>query len=346
MSVELPVRDVDQGARVMSFDASVDALLALLAGVERVLVVAHERPDGDAVGSALAAYHLLSAMGKQVRVYNEDAIPYNFTFLPGADQWQTSLDEATLDHQLLILLDCAERHRAGARLAPRAWACEHVVVIDHHKSYDPTLAHLYVRDAAACATGAVLYRIATRAQVSMSLALAQCLYCCVMTDTGGFRYASTTPEAMRIAAALLEAGVEPWPMTSRIYEDQPVARLQLLSRVLQTLTLSPCGRLAFLRIDDATLASVGAPLELAEGFINYARGVRGVELATQLREDGPNRWRVSFRSRGVVDASALAERFGGGGHHNAAACVMEGAPDEVEARLSAALVALLDAGGA
>ena len=119
-------------------------------------------------------------------------------------------------------------------------------------------------------------------------------------------------------------------------------RLDLLALVLDTLELSECRRLAFLRIENAMFEATGTGPELTDGFINYARSIRGVEVATQLRDQGDDRWRVSFRSRGKVDVSELAAKFGGGGHHNAAGCMIEGTSDEIVHKLSQALVELLD----
>ena len=131
-------------------------------------------------------------------------------------------------------------------------------------------------------------------------------------------------------------------MTSRIYESEPRERLDLLALVLDTLDQSECGRLAFLRIEREMFDETGTTPEHTDGFINYARSIRGVEVATQLMETGDDQWKVSFRSRGKVDVSELAVRFDGGGHHNAAGCQMTGSPAEVEARLSDALVDILD----
>lgn len=321
--------------------AEIDALLARVRAARRVLVCAHQHPDGDAVGATLACAHMLDQLGKEVIVYNQDPIPYNFRFLPGADRWVHEVDAAN-PPDLTIVLDCAEPSRVGPKMPAAGWG-EVIAVVDHHKTWDAGFASVYVRDVAASATGELLYRIATHAGLVLTRELAECLYCCLMTDTGSFRYSSTSATVFRAAAALLEAGVDPWHMTSHIYESQPRQRLELLSRVLSTLRFSPCERLAFVRIDRAMLEATGADLRMTDGFINFARSVEGVEVAIQLTEsdEQAGRWFISLRGRGRVDVSALARRFGGGGHHNAAGCAVDGAPEVIEAQFAEALDGLL-----
>lgn len=318
----------------------IDTFLEVIEQNERFLVVSHTSPDGDAVGSTLSMGLVLEALGKEVVFYNRDQVPYNFEFLEAADSMVTEVaQDAEID--VTVILDCAEPERIGENFPKNGWG-ETVVVVDHHKTWDQDFADVYVRDVAAAATGELVYRVAVAAGVSLTKPIAEALYCCVMTDTGSFRYSNTSRTTFRIAGELIDAGVEPWTMTSHIYESQPKERLELLALVLETLELSHCGRLAFLRIENAMFEATGTGPELTDGFINYARSVRGVEVATQLREHDEDLWRVSFRSRGKVDVSALAAKFGGGGHHNAAGCKISGTSDEIVAKLSQALVDLLD----
>lgn len=316
-----------------------DAFQQLISDYEHFLVVAHTTPDGDAVGSTLGLALLLEEQGKKVTIYNRDPIPYNFQFLPGAEKWRTELDD--LDPvDVTVVLDCAMPGRIGEDFPSQGWG-EKVAVVDHHKTWDEEFADVYLRDPSAAATGELLYRLAVR-YGDISSEVAKNLYCCVMTDTGSFRYSNTSRTAFRIAGELVESGVEPWEMTSEVYENQPRQRLELLCRVLDTLSLSSCGRLAFLRVEKTMLDDLDVEEDLTDGFINYARSIQGVEVATQMRERGDGQWRVSFRSRGLVDVATLAEKFGGGGHKNAAGCEIQAPPNVIEEKLSQALVDLLD----
>lgn len=313
-----------------------DAVAEVINAASSFLVVSHVHPDGDAVGSTLSMGLVLDRLGKDVVFYNAHEVPYNFRFLPGAERWVNTVPDRPYD--VTIVLDCGEPHRVG-ELPGHAWG-DTVMVVDHHKTYDPDFAHVYFQDVSAAATGELVFRLAEHFGV-LDQEIAQNLYCCLLTDTGSFRYSNTSQQTFSMAGSLVAAGVDPWYMTSHIYESQPRERLMLLGRVLNTLEFSPCGRLAFLTIQASDFPP-DTDLSLIDGFINYARSVQGVEVATQLMEadDG---WRISFRSRGSVDVSALAAQFGGGGHHNAAGCQIEGSAADVRAGLTAALVSMLDA---
>ena len=316
-----------------------DRFADLVRAHESFVVVSHACPDGDATGSTLAMGLLLEALGKKVTFFNRDPIPYNFAFLPGAQTWRTQITEPDRP-QVTIVLDCGSPEALG--LAPQwsGWGSEAIVVLDHHKRVDAEFASLYVRELSAAATGEIVYRALVTLGAELSVEIATCLYCCVLTDTGSFRYASATPTSFRIAGQLVEAGVDPWTMTSHIYESQPVARIELLARALSTLSLSASGKLATIRIERDALLSARADLSLTDGFINYARGIDGVEVAAQLIEITEG-WRVSFRSRGGVDVSRLAKEFGGGGSRFGAGCVMTGSHAEVEQALADALEEIL-----
>lgn len=315
------------------------AVADVIAAATSFLVVSHTSPDGDAVGSTLAMGLLLEQLGKKVCFYNQDPVPYNFEFLPGAQNWTTTIPESA-SFDVTVMLDCGERGRIGAGFPENGWG-KTVLIIDHHKTWDPSLADAYIHDVNAAATGELLFWLVGKIG-TLTSDIAQNLYCCMMTDTGSFRYSNTSRTAFRIAGELVEAGANPWHMTSHIYEDQPKERLELLCSVLSTLSISSCGRLAFLRVEQQMIDNASASGDITDGFINYARSIRGVEVATQLREADNGVWRISFRSRGKVDVSSLAAKFGGGGHYNAAGCEMSGTPQEIEARLSQALVDLLD----
>lgn len=322
--------------------AQYEALHELIEECESFLVVSHENPDGDAIGSTLAMCHLLWALGKRAVPYNVDPVPFNFCFLAGADRVVSDPD-AIDEHgpiEATILLDCAQKERAGSRFPAQGWASR-VAVVDHHSTWDPEFAQVYVRDTSAAAVGEMMYRLALTAGVAMSQELAECCYASIMTDTGGFRYGKTTQASFKIAAELVGYGVQPWHMNCHVYENDPLERVRLLGRVLNTLSVSDCGRLAFIVVDSAMLKEPGLRPEMLDGFINYARGIRGVEVATQLRQLAPDRYKVSFRSRGAVNVADLAETFAGGGHHNAAGCELTGSAEEIQRQLALRLGELL-----
>jgi phosphoesterase RecJ-like protein len=288
---------------------------------QRFLVTAHPGPDGDAIGSMVAALLALEALGHEAVAFNPDPVPQRFVFLTGTERFVNALDDAAAFDTTLVL-DCSDE-----RMFEEAWKLGPdrlgtVVVIDHHKTAG-NFGDVVWRDQGAAAVGAMLFPLFEALGVPSSREIAEALYCSLMSDTGSFRYQNTTAATMRTAATLLERGVDPWRVSSGIYEDRPCCEVQLLALVLQTLEVSDDGKAACLRVDQPMLDATGATPDMLDGFINYARGIRGVEVAILLRP-GPRGVRVSMRSRGRVDVSMLAERFDGGGHHNAAGCTMPG----------------------
>ena len=301
-----------------------------LRGAKRVLITMHRGPDGDALGSALALACALRELGREVTVYNPDELPYNFRFLRGADQVARSVPpDAAFD--VTIVTDAGAFDRVGPEVPPPERRGL-LLNLDHHITTQPFGDVNYV-DPQAASVGILAWKIIRGLGHSVSRDAAECIYASILADTGCFRYSSTDPECLRVAAELIEAGVEPWEMTVRVYEQQPLARMKLLAEVLATLEVHK--KLATITITNAMVARTGSVTDLTDGFINYARSVDGVEVAASFREpaaSGP--WRVSFRSRGRVDVAAIAQKFGGGGHHNAAGCSIEGDEAAVRARIA------------
>ncbi len=297
-----------------------------------IVVVAHRHPDGDAVGSSLGAALVCEAAGATVEVVNRDPIPDELAFLPGAGAVRKN---ASRRPDLTIQLDCTGRERTGFDGAPRVWG-RRVLVLDHHRTIKREGIDILVHDESAAATAELVYRLAAELDVALTPAIATCLLAALHTDTGSFRYGCTTAGTMELATHLLSTGIDVWQIASRIYECQRPQRVALLGEVLRTLEVTPDGRLASLVVTADMLAQTGASTTDADGVINHARSVRGVEVAAQFTQDGPI-WRISLRSRGRVDVAAVAEKLGGGGHHNAAGCRTGGSIDDARRALALAM---------
>jgi len=314
--------------------------VSALQSARRVLLTMHRGPDGDALGSALALGTALREMGREVVVYNPDELPYNFRFLPGAAEVRREIapDEA---FDVTVATDAGARDRLGPHV-PDAPRCGVLINLDHHLTTEPFGDINYV-DPEAASVGILAYKIIRGLGHPLSRDAAICIYASILADTGCFRYSSTDPECLRVAAELLEHGVDPWEMTVRVYEQQPLARMKLLAEVLATLELDKSGKLATITITREMVTRTGTHLDLTDGFINYARSVDGVEVAASFSEplEGARTWHVSFRSRGNVDVSRIAGKFGGGGHRNAAGCSIDGEAQEVRALISDAVAEAL-----
>ncbi len=299
--------------------APLDEVVALVARGHRFLCTAHARPDGDALGSMLATAHALRALGKEVVLYDHDPPPSRLAFLPGASEVVTSAPKSPFD--ATFVHDCGDRRLLGDRFPPRE-VTGPVVVLDHHGT-TRDFGDLVVRDPSASAVGVIVARLCAALGVPLSREIAECLWCSLVSDTGWFRYSSTDLETMELAAACVRAGAEPWAFARKSEEETPVARLRLLQEVLKTLELAgePPRRVALLTLDEAMLGRAGAGPELAEGFVNYARGLEGVEVGALLTVTR-TQVRASLRGKGGVDLGAVAAAFDGGGHHNASGCTL------------------------
>lgn len=315
--------------------------LALIEQAETIVVSAHHGPDGDALGSTLALTQALLQFGKKAFAFNRDPAPYNLSYLYGAGSLLRSPEDFPEPLDLFIVCDCTSLDRVDPRLELDRKHTK-VLCIDHHATIDSDFSDVLVHDVGACATGELVYRLIVKLGIPLIKPVAEALFAAIHTDTGSFRYSNTSPAALSAAGELVRAGVDVWHVCSETYENYPIGRVKLLSEVLDTLTVSDCGRFAFLTVTQDMFARTETGPEVIDGFINYARGVQGVEVAAQVREVAPERYRISLRSRGRVDVATLAAGFGGGGHRNAAGCGLDGNAESVIQTITQAFQEILD----
>ncbi|RII27270.1 MAG: DHH family phosphoesterase [Geobacter sp.] len=304
----------------------IERINAEIAACSSFLITTHENPDGDAVGSSLALANYLRRLGKDVTVHYCDPVPDIYRFLPQSDTVLSSIPDRDFD--ICFVLDVGEFRRAGKQIAGFKRIGK-FINIDHHLSCEEFGA-LNLIDSEACATGALIYRIMKAAGQDVDYDTALCIYTAIITDTGSFRYSNSNPEAFAVAGEMIARGVNAWFIAEQLYESQPSQRLELLALALATLEVSASGDLAAIAVTLDMYRKTGTNAELTDGFVNYPRSIRGVEVAVFFREIEPGFYKVGFRSKGKVDVSSLAANFGGGGHHNAAGCNMSGTLDEVK----------------
>ena len=295
------------------------------------LLTTHENPDGDAVGSSLALASFLRKTGKDVVVHYRDPVPELLRFLPGSETIHAHIPDRDFD--VAFVLDVGELKRAGAEFC--SFNRTSVVInLDHHLSCEHFGA-LNLIDPEAAATGSLVYRIIKASDYDMDEETALCLYVSVISDTGSFRYSNANREAFAIAGEMTECGVNPWNVAERLYENQPRERLELLALSLPTLEIFANGEAASLAVTLSMYAASGANSEVTDGFINYPRSIKGVEVAVFFRQLDGNSYKIGFRSKGTVNVAAFAAALGGGGHHNAAGCVLSGSLDEIKSKVYA-----------
>ena len=298
---------------------------------DRFLVVTHENPDGDALGSLLATTVALRRLGGDVEMYLAGGAPlpreYAFMQLDGL------LRELPPDveERVLVAVDCAKADRIGPDPAPLERATLVVNIDHHHDNSRFGAVNLIVADASS--TGEVLRDVFRELDIAITPEIAEPLYIALVTDTGRFQYANTTPKSLRLAAELVEAGADVHAVFQQVYESVEFAKLKLLARALERAQVFEGGRIVVSHLLRNDFAEVGAVEPYSEGIIDYLRAVEGSELAVLVREpprdDGPTR-RVSLRaSVDELDVSAIARVFGGGGHRQAAGFQSDKSLDEI-----------------
>jgi phosphoesterase RecJ-like protein len=310
-------------------DNQLETATRFVQDADRFLVVSHVNPDGDAIGSTLAVGQILKQLGKRYVMVNESAIPQKYQFLPDCDQIRSTEDLRTeAPFSYVIAVDAADADRMGE--CRKLFARDvRILNIDHHATNDRFgTVNVVIPDAAA--TAQVLYDWVEQMGLEWTQELATCIYTGLLTDTGGFRYANTTPRVMNQAAHLIDRKVEAHRIAEEVLETTTLAHLQLLRKALETLRLSKDGQIAWMWIRRQDVEATGAKEEDWDGIVNYARNVMGVDVGILFREVNEKTIRVSFRSRRIVDVGALAQTLGGGGHARAAGCTIMGSAGEVE----------------
>lgn len=303
----------------MNSDAKISELLDILRVRHHFVVTSHARPDGDAIGSSLAMTHLLEAMGKRVDVVFSDPIPAIYHVLEGVDRIQHTLPSSTPDAVILLECDCFNRTGFARAEWERMGSC-YTINIDHHLSGRECGDFNWIVPSA-CAVGSLVYEVAVASGVTLSAAMATCLYTAVLTDTGAFTYACTDAKTFALAEHLVELGVDASSVARAIYYSNPASKVHLLGSALRNLHVENSIAWAWITLDDMTEA--GAVVEDSEGIINYLISIIGVQAAVFLRElPGESGVRLSLRSKDSIDVSRVAEEFGGGGHRNASGCTI------------------------
>ena len=298
------------------------AVVAALRDNDRFVVTSHEAPDGDALGSLLGMGLALEQLGKDVVMFlgGEAPLPGEYRFLELEARGLSRERPPDSGDRVLVALDCASAGRVGAEPGVVTDA-PFTVNIDHHHD-NPRFGDVDLVVADASSTGEVLADVLRELGVVLTPEIAEALYIALVTDTGRFQYANTTPKALRLGAELVEAGADIHRVFQGVYENVQFAKLKLLARALERAQVYEGGALVVSYLLRNDFAEVGAAEPYSEGIIDYLRAVEGAIVSVLIREpprsDGPTR-RVSLRSStDEVDVSAIARKSAGGGHRQAA----------------------------
>jgi phosphoesterase RecJ-like protein len=267
-----------------------------------------------------------------VTVVNAHSVPAIYHFLPNQENFQVGTARgATYD--AAIMLECPDVQRSGG-VIPIPGGAKEIINLDHHV-FNTRYGTVNLIDPTAAAAGEQVWDLLSALNCPMDKRMAVGIYTAIATDTGHFKYASVTPRTHRVVAQLLELGLEVGFMNEQIYERVPRESLTLLGLALENIQYTADGMLGWFSVTQAMLRAAGAQENQTENFINYVRSVEGVQVAIFFQEMNGDKVKVSFRSRGRVDVSALAYTLGGGGHQRAAGVTLPGSLEQVQAKVLA-----------
>jgi phosphoesterase RecJ-like protein len=293
-----------------------------------VLCLGHVHPDGDVLGTLFGLGLALGAGGASVTFAGPHRVPETLAFLPGVDRWQVwKAAPGTFD--IIVMTDCPNPVRSEGLLEGARGPQTRVLNIDHHPD-NRRYGTVDWIDPSAAATGEMVFDLVRALGLRVTPAVALNLFTAIHTDTGSFRYSNTTPRTFRIAAELAAAGADPALVSDRLYQQRAGDSLVQLGEVLRRVEISDDGQVAWLCVPRDL---VSREFLEAEDLVGYPRSVRGVKVAVLFSEEAPGKIKASLRGKGDVPVNAIAHRFGGGGHENAAGCTLSGTLAEASAAL-------------
>jgi bifunctional oligoribonuclease and PAP phosphatase NrnA len=320
------------------------ALRDLIQANRRFVLTTHVRPDADALGSEQAMAGLLRQLGKEVRIINASAVPKRLAFLDPQgvclQLGQGATLQQALDTDVHMILDTSAWGQLGemGRVIKETTAIK--IVVDHHVSSED-LGATEFRDTSAEATGAMIFHFAEATGIPITPEIADAMFCAIATDTGWFRFSSTTSGTMRTIASLIDYGVSPSAMYGRLYEQYTLGRIKLAGHAMLRMALECDGKLAWTYVRQQDYTDTGAEPADTEDLVNECLTVAGVEAACILIEQNNGNVKCSLRSRSHLDVSRVAEKFGGGGHKQAAGVILPGPLPDAQAKILAAVRAIL-----
>jgi bifunctional oligoribonuclease and PAP phosphatase NrnA len=319
-----------------SLSAEFARLLPTLAG-RKIAIIGHARPDGDCIGSQVALARVLTARGHDVICVNADAVPRRLKFLvPGMKFFRADDVLKQPDDRVAIFVDCADHARAGERLKLRYPAP--VAVVDHHLS-NVGFAAINLVDSVSAATCEILAGVFFDNALPVDAPTAQALYAGILTDTGQFRFNSTSRRCFLLAGELVARGAQPAEAGCELYERESEGKLRLLQHFLSSLRLECGGRVCIGRLADGIFEQTGTSAEDTEGLVDYARSIDGVDIGALIEERPGGIVKASLRAKDpAYRVDLVAGRFNGGGHACAAGLNLKSGGENFYAHLVAALV--------
>jgi phosphoesterase RecJ-like protein len=289
----------------------------------KFVIASHQRPDGDAIGSAMAMALALRAVGKEATVVTDAIPPVFLQPFPEVASIRIA-PEVTDTFDAALIMECSELSRTGVTGLDRS----PLINIDHHPGNTGYGAVNWV-DESAAACGEMAFTLIEALGLPITKDVATHIYLAILTDTGSFHFSHLTPRTYEIARRSVEAGADPQWIARTHYDSNSLARVRIFGAVMNGMVIVDEGRVALLSITRRTMTDLGGTNDDLEGLINFPLTVKDIEAVAFFKEIGDHDWRVSLRSKGSVDIGAIARWQGGGGHTNAAGCSAKGPLDDV-----------------
>lgn len=314
--------------------------VAAISAAKKIVLACHVNPDGDALGSLLGLGLAIESAypKKDLTFLSQDGVPDMYRFLPSSARVQR--ETTRTDFDLAIVVDSGDLSRVGPRVRPAILATPLQMDIDHHVG-EGAFGDIRLLESRSAATAEIVYDLIHALEIPITQEIATCLFTGVITDTGSFRFMNVTPRTLRIAAALIEAGAAPAVIAEQVFDNRPFSATRLMGLALSSLQSASGGKIVWAKVSREDFESAGATDEETEGIINYARAVRGADIALLFREAVKGKIRISLRSCEGVDVAKVAAQFGGGGHRMASGCSFTGTLEQAEAALLPACQAAL-----
>ncbi len=302
-------------------------VVELIENKQNFAITTHIKPDGDGVGSSLGLCWLLRSLGKSAEVVVRGDIPLAYRSLPGAGDIR-DIEMVDKIYDAIFVIECSDLQRPGIVGLDEQFT----VNIDHHATSEHFGTVNWI-DSTASAVGEMIYNLVKAIGGRVTREIAECVYMALVTDTGSFHFSNTTERTLKVASELIKAGAKPAEISEAVYNNYPWSRIELMRQVMSTVKRDESGKVASLRQTLKMREEAEAVDGDNNGFVNIPLAARDILACVYMREIGENAYRVSLRSKGDINVAKVAERWGGGGHRNAAGLRIEGDWNEKEEEL-------------
>lgn len=311
----------------------IEEIISELNKAEKIAIICHARPDGDALGSGLALCLAMRNIGKEAYMFCEDTPPEKFSFVPSIGQVFNAMPN--IDFDLMVSVDCADVMRMGIFTRRYKNFKKTTINLDHHVSNDGYAKLNYVK--VCTASCEIITELFMKAGYEVTEEIADLLMIGLMTDSGTFTHQDVNEETFKIAAFLRSKGADINLINYQLNTRQPKARAILYGRVMNNINFKLNDKMAYIVITQQDLADCGADKSLTEGFVDFPLTIDGVEVSVSLLEYKHEQYKASLRSKGKVNVNTVATTFGGGGHVLASGCMLFGSLEEVVERIAYAV---------